>query len=55
MDYPMLIISGAITLNYLFAFYVKYWYINKHTDNINLVSRWVELQRLRKKHDKRRD
>lgn len=55
MDYSIFIIAGVIALYYSFALYVKFWYINKHTDKINLVARWVELQRIRKKSDKRRD
>ena len=46
------VIGALVILLFVVDFYIKYRYINKNTDHVNLIKRYVELQRIRQGHVK---
>lgn len=49
MDYSMVLILSILLSMFFLDFYKKFFYIRNDTDKIDLMKRYVELERLRNK------
>lgn len=46
------IICTSLVLYRFYVLYLRYFHVNRHTDHIDLVKRYVEVETIRKKRAK---